>query len=509
MTRRSSYYRGNNVNAMMFKVMMAIIAFFVVVVFFIGLLTAKAPQQFVGLFDKTQRDLITQEKVELFEWQVFAKKLAILVFRVGFPIILLAVVAFLSFKLAQILVDFLERKARQIYAKQGLYPIIVEKPTETYYDANRAIGDNLLLSMQALETQKAAAMSAEKINVTYNDKRDVFNDTFSDEFDEEDRQLPKEKIFLADLLKQEKVTPSIENLIVGVSEDGVEQMSLYQMMHTIIAGASGWGKSKMLAMLMYQLAACSEEFDVAAIDISGTCFNPILEWDRLLYPVAKEVDDAAAILSAINEEIKRRKQLFLKCTLAENIESYNKLSEQPIKPIIILIDEGTQLLTRNLEIGDVIQDVVQTSRQYGVYVVITGQSIKYNIVNTETRDNFSSRFAFYMPSKSSVKMVIGASMEPPRVQGKCLAMLQGQLPKTLQIPFVDRIELQNMIKKHSGSPQIIDMPKTPKDAEEIALAEDAKRLEQEGLSRTAIAAELFTYANGRTIAKVDKLLTTT
>ena len=141
--------------------------------------------------------------------------------------------------------------------------------------------------------------------------------------------------------------PSIEDLVVGVylteTGQGVLSASLHDLMHVLAIGASGWGKSSWLRSLLWQLALAGEPVEVVAVDVSGSEFNVLYGWGRLRYPVAREPDEAAALLVEVSQEVTKRKGLYEAYPMASNLPEYNGLAAAPLLPWVILVDEGSEL----------------------------------------------------------------------------------------------------------------------------------------------------------------------
>ena len=87
--------------------------------------------------------------------------------------------------------------------------------------------------------------------------------------------------------------PTLDNLLIGVkmNEDTYQlepvTASLHDMMHTLVVGASGWGKSTWLKSMLWQFAMTQDPLQVACIDNAGSALNALRGWDRLRYPIAR------------------------------------------------------------------------------------------------------------------------------------------------------------------------------------------------------------------------------
>ncbi len=297
--------------------------------------------------------------------------------------------------------------------------------------------------------------------------------------------------------------PSIHDLVIGVrpTETGLDVVSesLHDLMHTLAVGASGWGKSTWLRALLWQVARASEAIEIVAVDTSGSEFNVLRDWGKLTYPVARTTQDAVALLGAVSDEIGRRKVLFEQnAPIASKLTEYNAATGAGLPPWLVVVDEGTNLLNQS-GVGEPLRVAVQTARQYGVYVLLAGQSAKHNVIDTQVRDNFSSRLCFRTSPASSRVVLDDKAASELTHKGRMVAQLVGQEQVELQGPFVGRQELMEAL---GGGGPAWPVPESPCRAE----SERVRELAQEGLAPTAIAEQVFGYKNARTVERVRAIL---
>jgi hypothetical protein len=218
---------------------------------------------------------------------------------------------------------------------------------------------------------------------------------------------------LTDLYRDRR--PSIHDLVVGIrpAPDGgldVVHRSLHELMHVLLIGVTGKGKSVWLSAFLWQIARAPEPVEVLAIDVNGSEFNILHRWDRLRHPVARTTEEAVALMTqAVQPEIARRRELYEQHPLVTKLDEYNRATGADLPPWVVVIDEGTSLLNRK-GIGEPLRDAVQTARQYGIYILLAGQSAHHTVINTQTRDNFPTRLC-YRTSPTSMRTVLGGN--PP------------------------------------------------------------------------------------------------
>lgn len=325
----------------------------------------------------------------------------------------------------------------------------------------------------------------------------------------------EESYSMRDLLGER--APSIHNLIVGVRPTegtglDVVTRSLHDLMHVLTVGASGWGKSTWLRAFLYQLAKAREPVEVCAIDTSGSALNALRGWGKLRYPVARSAADACAVLEQVSQEIDDRRRHYEQYPRVENLREYNQASGQSMPPWVIVADESTHLL-HHKGIGDPLRDVVQTARQYGVYLVMAGQTAKATVIDTEIRDHFSSKLCFHTSPPSSRVVLDDSGAAELHEKGRAKVQLVGTELLELQGPWVSKEEFVSSLS--NGGPRYA-MPVTlASEAEpqgKTRLVDDPDNIRQvcelheQGESDTAIAREVFKHGTTFYIDRVREIL---
>ena len=302
--------------------------------------------------------------------------------------------------------------------------------------------------------------------------------------------------------------PTLNDLVVGVypDESGERQRlsaSIHDLMHVLVVGATGWGKSSWLRSLLWQVARAREPVDVVAVDVSGAEFNTLGGWSRLRYPVAKETQDAAALLQEANQELTQRKALYETHPTASKLTEYNRLADEPLNPWLILIDEGAVLLNDS-KVGDLLRRGVQQARQYGLYYVISGVSADHRTIETRTRDQFSTRLCFRTSPTSSRVVLDDGGASSIKAKGRALAQLVGRELQEIQAAYITKDELAKVLT--GGGPRH-PMPKiSGNGGTDPETVKRIKALHAEGVGLCAICDTVFGYHNAVKTAVVKDIL---
>jgi hypothetical protein len=305
---------------------------------------------------------------------------------------------------------------------------------------------------------------------------------------------------------------SLDNLVLGMTiENGVIKpvtRSLHDLLHLCNIGRSGAGKSCWNLSFLAEIEMCKEPIEVCLIDIHGSAFNVLSNWGKLRYPIARTNDQAKAILEKVKAESERRMELYQKLPLADSMQSYNQHTKlDKLVPWLVVIDEGTLMLA-DKSISRYVAAAVQGTRQYGLYIFLSGQTAKASVITTPIRDNFPTRICFNN-EESSIRVVLGGS--PPgeleQIPGRGWARLKGAgKPIKIQAPIINRSTLYRMIS-NDGPKE--DFPIISGECELIESSSEEQRVRELGrlgYSRRQIEKEVFGHVGGSAFEKVKKIL---
>jgi DNA segregation ATPase FtsK/SpoIIIE-like protein len=273
-------------------------------------------------------------------------------------------------------------------------------------------------------------------------------------------QTLPEYVDLLSLTEKQPVT--LDSLIVGVALDEqgkqfVIRKSIHDLMHLMAISITGAGKSSWVLSFLAEIAMVQEPIEVVCIDVHGSAFNILRDWNKLRFPVARDNKQAVGLLTKVFEEADRRKLLYEDVPMADNITTYNQYTEgDKLVPWLVVIDEGTIMLS-DKAVSEYVARAVQGTRQYGMYCFMTGQTAKASVVSTPIRDNFPTRIAFNNEPVSQ-RVVLGCA--PPgqleELPGRGWVRLKGKnVPLKMQAPYIRRQAFKDLIQ--CGGPAN-DMP---------------------------------------------------
>ncbi len=234
----------------------------------------------------------------------------------------------------------------------------------------------------------------------------------------------------------------------------VVNMTINNMPHILIAGATNSGKSVCLNTIITSLLMKIKPGQVKLIMIDPkmvelSIYNGI---PHLLAPVIVDPRKAASVLSWALEEMKNRFQLLLDYN-CKTLEEYNfmvkkdsnkdpELKQLPY--ILIIIDELADLMmVAASEVEDSICRIAQMARAVGIHLIISTQKPVVKILTGLIKTNIPARIAFRVTDNTDSRVILEHSGAEKLIgKGDMLYLSpQGNRPERLQCAFVTSKEI--------------------------------------------------------------------
>ena len=283
-------------------------------------------------------------------------------------------------------------------------------------------------------------------------------------------------VCLRELLESQEFKNNKSNIAFAVGKDLSGQVvvsDIKKMLHVLIAGATGSGKSVCINTLIMSILYKANPEDVKLIMIDPkvvelSVFNGI---PHLLLPVVTDPKKAAGALHWGVEEMTRRYQIFADYNV-KDLEHYNNAVESlraqgdenaPAKlpQIVIIVDELADLMmVAQQSVEESICRLAQLARAAGIHLIIATQRPSVDVITGLIKANMPSRIAFSVASGVDSRTILdmnGAekllgkgdmlfyptgSNKPSRVQGAFVSDKE-------VVEVVDFIKSQNIIVSQS------------------------------------------------------------
>ena len=227
-----------------------------------------------------------------------------------------------------------------------------------------------------------------------------------------------ETVYLREVLESPAFARSSAPLALALGKDVAGEPlvgDLERLIHLLIAGATGSGKSVCLASiimsLLYRLTP--DQLRLLLIDpkrVELTVYEGI---PHLLAPVVTDARQAAAALRWAVREMEARYQALARAG-ARHLAAYNQMAAQgrveaPLPYVVVVIDELADLmLVAAADVEDSICRLAQMARAAGIHLVIATQRPSTDVITGLIKANIPSRLAFAVSSQVDSRTILDA-----------------------------------------------------------------------------------------------------
>ncbi len=224
----------------------------------------------------------------------------------------------------------------------------------------------------------------------------------------------RKTVFLQDILLGKQYCRSSARLLIGLGFDVIGQpvvADLSRMPHLLIAGATGAGKSvainAFIASILFK--ATPEEVRLLLIDPKRIELSVYEGIPHLLHPVVVEPKMASRALLWAVKEMERRYKL-LEVAQVKSFASYNKVSEEPLPYIVIIVDELADLMmVASKDVEHSIARLAQMARAAGMHIILATQRPSVDVLTGLIKANFPTRISFKVSSKVDSRTILDGS----------------------------------------------------------------------------------------------------
>ena len=274
-------------------------------------------------------------------------------------------------------------------------------------------------------------------------------------------EVPNKKqtpVFLREVLDSKEFTSSNKKLAFALGKDiggACVVGDLSKMPHTLIAGATGSGKSvcinSLIISLLYKYSP--DEVKLLMVDPKVVELNVYNGIPHLLIPVVTDPKKAAAALNWAVNEMTKRYNLFAEMGV-RNIDSYNALMdkgiiEEKLPYIVIIVDELADLMmVCPNDVEDYIGRLAQMARAAGMHLVIATQRPSVDVITGVIKANIPSRISFAVSSQVDSRTILdSAGAEKLLGKGDMLYYPVGESkPQRVQGCFISEEEVEKVIE---------------------------------------------------------------
>ncbi|WP_269525605.1 FtsK/SpoIIIE domain-containing protein [Acinetobacter baumannii] len=222
--------------------------------------------------------------------------------------------------------------------------------------------------------------------------------------------------------------------------------------HTLVAGATGSGKSVLLQVLLLDIAATNSR-DLAQIILidpkMGVDYSALADLPHMREPIITTKERATEVLTNLVDEMENRYQLFAQAR-ARDLATYNsKVAVSDRLPMIFLVhDEFADWMfddTYKADVGSAVQRLGVKARAAGIHLIFAAQRPDKDVMPMQLRENLGNRLILKVASEATSKIALDRSgAERLLGKGHLAAKLNGELIYA-QVPFVSDEEIEQIV----------------------------------------------------------------
>ncbi|MGN0960744.1 MAG: DNA translocase FtsK [Christensenellales bacterium] len=276
-------------------------------------------------------------------------------------------------------------------------------------------------------------------------------------------EVPNKKrvtVGLRDIIESPNFQQSKSPLTFALGKDiaaDCKVSTIDKLVHTLIAGSTGSGKSvclnSMLVSLLYK--ASPDEMKLLLVDPKTVEFSMFNNLPHMLIPnTITECDKAISALNWLVDEMERRYRR-LNSVYAKNIEGYNESPEvlsgalPKMYYIVMVFDEvGDFMMVAKKEIEEKVIRLAAKSRACGIHLILATQRPTVDVITGTIKANLPSRIAFAVNSIQDSRTILESSgAESLLGMGDMLFLPKGSNDmERIQCCYVSDEELRSVIQ---------------------------------------------------------------
>ncbi len=189
-----------------------------------------------------------------------------------------------------------------------------------------------------------------------------------------------------------------------------------KMIHLLVAGSSGSGKSEFLKSLIISMIYkySPEELRLILIDPKKTEFVlynnlPHLMVNEIITEPSKAVQSLNWAIGEMNRRYSLFEQMSRSGQYVVNLDQYNEHVErgERLPKIVIIIDELADLmLAAKKEMEDRIQNLTQKARAAGIHLIVATQRPSTDVITGVIKSNLATRMAFGVATDVDSRVIL-------------------------------------------------------------------------------------------------------
>ncbi|RNB72194.1 DNA translocase FtsK [Brevibacillus panacihumi] len=236
------------------------------------------------------------------------------------------------------------------------------------------------------------------------------------------------------------------SLYIGEAYNGSVTVDLKQTPHVALVGATGWGKSTALRVILntWLQVYGPDRLRLFLGDLKMTEFGLYRNVPHVEGNIAVRRSEVVAMLAVVYDVLLYRQELF-HATGAIDLDEYEEMTGERLPYVVVCIDEVASLEGETAA-HEVLEEIGQLGRSFGIFLILSQQRVDREVMDGKLKNNLNVRIAYRMSDDLNSRMLIGkpdaASLD---VKGRCYVKLATDLVE-VQTPWLSPKEARVMIE---------------------------------------------------------------
>lgn len=218
--------------------------------------------------------------------------------------------------------------------------------------------------------------------------------------------------------------------------------------HTMVGGASRWGKSNFLNILITNIMITYTPNEVMFVgcDFKMSDVYYFRKYKHFTGGVSTNKEDFKKQINSLEKEMKKRADILDKAN-CRNVVNYNKKYDKKLSYIIFVIDELVQL-TNDKECNNILHRVMSKCASYGIYFILASQDFTKDTVG-KCKMNCSQIVGFHTLDETDSTTLIGKGhdLQNINVRGRC-KIKNSEGVNEVQVMYIDEDEMDEILKPY-------------------------------------------------------------
>ena len=215
--------------------------------------------------------------------------------------------------------------------------------------------------------------------------------------------------------------------------------------HTLVGGASRWGKSSFLNVFITYILLTYTEREVAFMgcDFKKSDIYYFRKFKHFRREIATNTSEFLQHMDKLEKEMNKRAEILDKAN-CRNVINYNKNNSEKLSYIIYVIDE-LPLLTSNQDCRDKLRLTMGQCASYGIYFILATQDSTKESIG-KCKMNVSQIVGFHTKDETDSKTLINKDiLKDITVKGRCFIDSGAEMEEA-QIFFLEEDEIEELLK---------------------------------------------------------------